>query len=305
MSNLNENDEFEDYPLANSLDNAILMHRDAHFGGKFDVMLDYYEKNGKGAQEEFDFGRIGELALMEKRTQQNLAALMLTGPEAEKVARAKEAYKNLRDLYNQKNPKNKIPLLIADLILSEEEEPENEIQALINEKNSLIPLIELLRSEEFHDPLFPGYGQAPILAAKCLSKIGDKRAIIALFEAIGTESFFDEDIILQGLKTIGNPAKEFLLKVVHGKPLNEDNEKAAIALINFKEDPEVAEACLKMLEQPEVRKHIPLATYLILVCEGLTDSQLQSKFLALAQDSCTPKALQQDFSSVSKTWDNR
>ena len=71
-------------------------------------------------------------------------------------------------------------------------------------------LIDLLRNEDFYDPLFPGYGEAPVLAAKCLGLIGDKRAIISLFEAIGEGDFFNEDIILDALHVIGNPARDFL-----------------------------------------------------------------------------------------------
>lgn len=302
MKNLpNPDDEFESYPLANALDIMILMHRDAHFSGNFDIMLDYYRKGGKGVVPEIDIKRIEELAEMERRMQQNLAAVLLTGADAESVARAKEVYKSLRDLYEKGGTKNKYPLLIADLILTEDEEAYTEIAAIVAEKAAIVPsLIELLRSEDMYNSLFPGYGLAPALALKCLGLIGDKRAIISLFESIGESDLLNEEIALEALRHIGKPAKEFLLKVLHGRPLNEDNERAAIALVHFKQDPEVSAACFEMLKNPEVRKDISLSTYLVLACEGLTNTPYKSEFLAMAEDPSIPKALRNDMKAVAK-----
>src|SRR5262249_53231399 len=146
--------------------------------------------------------------------------------------------------------KDRIPLLIANLILAEEEEVEFAMEAVVAEKTAIVPsLISLLRNEEFHDPLFPGYGLAPILAAQCLGQIGDQRAIISLFETIGEFDFFDEEVSLKALSIIGEPAKQFLLRVLHSRPVTVDNEKAAIALLAFKDDPEVASRCLQLLKE--------------------------------------------------------
>ena len=279
--NPSEEEEISDFSLAESMDKAILMHRDAHFGGSFSIMIDYYEKGGKGVIPEFDLDRIQELASIEARTRQNLAATLLSGPEAEKVSRARDAYQKLKDLYEAKG-KNKYPSLIADLILSEEEDPQETMATIVAEKGAIVPsLILLLTSEELNDPLFPGYGLAPALAAKCLGMIGDKRAIISLYEAIGESDFFNEDYVLDALKNIGQPAKEFLLKVLHGRPLNFDNERAAIALVEFRHDPEVAKACFDLLQDPEAQKDIPLCTYLTLACEGLKNKfTCRSNFFA-------------------------
>lgn len=293
----------EDFSLVDSIDTQILMHRDAHFGGKFEFMLDYYKKGGKGAAPEFEIDRIRLLADTEKRTGQNLSAMMLSGADAEKIANARLAYKNLRDLYEIRNSKNRLPSLIADLILSEEEDPENEIAAIIAEQATVVPLlIDLLRSPDFSDPLFPGYGLGPALAVRCLGKIGDKRALISLFEAIGDGDFFNEDLILDAIKAIGEPAKIFLLKVLHGKPLNQDNERAAIALERFKDDQEVCKACLNLLFDPEVRKDIPLAAYLNLICEGLSSQEDRDSFKALANSSELSSALKRDFQATTKLW---
>lgn len=297
----------EDFSLANALDATILMHRDAHFGGNFEFMLDYYEKGGKGVQPDIEISRIHELQEMEKQLHQNLAAMLLTAAEAERVAEARLSYKKLRDLYEMQRPKagSKVshPMLLADLILSEEESSENEIAAIVSEKAGVVPLlIDLLRTENFYDPLFPGYGLAPSLASQCLGLIGDKRAIIALFELIGTEDFFDETILLEALKQIGDPAKDFLLKVLHSQPLNQDNERAAIALAYFKNDPEVALACFNLLAGLDLNAHQVLATYLALACEGLVEASQQAAFLTLMSAPHTPKMLKQDMQIIAKQW---
>lgn len=298
-----DDNDVEEFPIAYSIDNLILMHRDAHFGGDFAIMLDYYGKNGRGTSMEFDIERIQELANTQSAQGSDLSPLMLSGAEAERVAHSRKLYKDLRELCETANKKNPIPKLIAELILSEDDELPQVIETVAAEKTAIVPsLIELLRNEDFYDPLAPGYGLAPTLAAECLGKIGDKRAIISLFEAIGSGDFFNEDTTLSALKAIGAPAKEFLLRVLHGKPLTADNEKAAIALIIFKDDPEVASTCLNMLKELDLKKHIPLATYLVLACEGLASQSEKMEFLALGKKPETPKTIQQDILAVSHTW---
>lgn len=287
--------------MANAEDHSILMHRDAHFGGSFEVMLQYYEEDGKGVMQEFDLARIRELEEYERASGKDLAGIMLSGAEAEKVAAARKAYKSLRELYDNKKETNMGPRLIADLILSEEEHPQDEIDAVVNQKGTIVPLlIDLMRSEDFHDPLFPGYGQAPTLAAYCLGEIGDKRAMFSLFEAIGEENFFSEDYVLDALKQIGETAKEFLLKIVQSEPFNFDNERAAIALVRFKDDQEVAKCCLHLLSKPGVWKDPALAVHLILACEGLKEPSDQQQFAALAANPAFPKMLVRDVQLISK-----
>jgi HEAT repeat protein len=236
-------------------------------------------------------------------TGKSLAAELLTGADAEKVGAARVAYKSLRELYHSKNSQTHGPRLIADLILSEEESPEIEMEAIVAEKEAIVPLlIGLLRSEEFYDPLFPGYGQAPTLAARCLGQIGDKRAMISLFEAIGEANFFSEDYLLDALQNIGEPAKEFLLKIVQSEPVNFDNERAAIALVRFKNDPDVAKCCLNVLSKPAVWKDPALAVHLVLACEGLKDPVDQQQFFDLTKNPSFPKILEQDIKLVSRSF---
>ncbi len=295
---------FERFPMVDAIDHEILMHRDAHFGGLFSIMLDYYRQEGKGVQPEFDIARIEHLAHLEEQLKQNLAASFLAANEMQKVADAREAYQKLRAIYEVKKSKTPYPRLIADLILSEEEEPEVEIAAIAAEKDKIVPmLIDLLRSEELYDPLFPGYGQAPFLAVQCLGRIGDKRAIISLFEALGQSDFFADDQIIKALKAIGKPARDFLLHVLNGRPLNEDNEKAAIALIAFKDDEEVANHCFDLLQKSDVQKDPCLPTYLVLACAGLQDPLRRQAFKVMFHDSHLPSLLREDIKGIMHDWE--
>ncbi len=299
-------EDFENTPLAYAIDNMILIHRDAHFGGSFPIMFNYYKNEGRGIFPEFDLRRIEELYELEQEKETNLSVLVLSGPEIEKIGASRKLYKQLRALYEQGNRpgmKKTIPILIADLILAENEDLPGAIEAIVAEKGIAVPaLIELLRNEEFYSPFNPGYGLAPTIAAQCLGMIGDKRAIISLFEAIGNEDFFSEDVILSALRNIGEPAKNFLLNVLRGLPLNNDNERAAIALLNFKEDQEVAATCLKMLNEIDLDKYLVLATYLIFVCEGLTHPSDRAAFLDLKNRSNTPKELKREIEAIAKEW---
>lgn len=294
---------FEHFPLVDAIDHEILMHRDAHFGGLFSIMLDYYQQQGKGVLPEFDLKRIERLVLLEADLKQNLAALFLAANEIQKVADARDTYLKLRSIYEVKMTKNPYPRLIADLILSEEEVPEKEIAAIVAEKDKIVPaLIELLRSEDLYDPLFPGYGQAPFLAVQCLEKIGDKRAIISLFEALGQGDFYADDQIVNALKAIGKPAQDFLLHVINGRPINHDNEKAAIPLLAFKDEQEVASFCFNLLQQPDVQKDLFLSPYLVLICAGLKDSAQRELFKKMACDHKFPSHLRDDAKCVMQEW---
>lgn len=297
--------DFEQFPIVDAIDHEILMHRDAHFGGQFSIMLEYYQQEGKGVQPELTITRIERLAALEKELKENFAALFLAGSEAQKVADARDAYQTLRAIYQVKNPKTPFPQLIADLILTEDEEAEAEIAAIVAEKGKIVPaLIDLLRNENFYDPLFPGYGLAPFLAVKALERIGDKRAIISLFEALGQGDFFADEQIVKALQAIGQPACEFLLHVVKGRPLNEDNEKAAIALIAFKDQEEVPEQCFDLLQRLDVLQDPCLPTYLVLACAGLKDPKKREAFQEMAQNTQLPSLLREDIKGVVHSWDN-
>lgn len=296
--------DFGGYPIADNIDNEILMHRDSHFGGKFSFMIDYYTQEGKGTLDEIGLDRILFLANLEEKSGQNLAPLLLSGREASKVAKAKDAYKKLRDLYDSDKQELKYAKLLSDLILSEEDYPEKEINAIVEAGSIMIlPLVELLNSDDLLDPLFPGYGFAPELAAVCLGKIKDPKAIEPLFSALGKEGFFMEESILEALKRIGTASKEFLMKRIESRPITIDNEKAALALTYFSDDEEAAKLAFKELQDPLNRKKPSLATYLIFASEGLKDPSDQKKFKALAKDTdFLPPSLLNEMKMIIEQW---
>ncbi len=291
-----------EHNFANSQDIDILLHREAHFGGSFDVMIDYYTKEGKGCSPAIDLERVIELAEKEKKSGENLAVALLSEGDEEKITRIREMYKNLRQIYEADSKENPIPTLIADLILSEDHDTTKIVESFLPYKLSATPaLIEVLRNLDFYDPLFPGYGFAPEIAAECLAKIGDRKAIIALFEAIGDGDFFHDEGVLHALKAIGEPAKEFLLKVLQGRPLNEDNEKAAIALECFKGDESVGKVAVDLLQAPDVIKDPIFATYLVYLCEGLPAATFKEPLDKLSQSASLSKDLKRDIKVVLST----
>ena len=80
------NEEDHNNPLVYSIDNSILMQRDAHFAGSFPLMIEYYQKEGRGMLNEIELSRIEELYEIEQRDGVNLSAVMLSGAEMEKIA---------------------------------------------------------------------------------------------------------------------------------------------------------------------------------------------------------------------------
>src|ERR1700722_14207481 len=95
-----ETEEFDEHDdnsyLTDELDHTILMHRDAHFGGNFQTMIDYYDQEGIGVLPELDIERIQYLAEVELELQQDLSNVLLSAPEKEKIAAVKKAYLDLR-----------------------------------------------------------------------------------------------------------------------------------------------------------------------------------------------------------------
>jgi len=290
----------ERFPLCDNIDTAIIMHRDVHFGGNFNVMIDYYLKGGKGVQPAFTAERLRQLQALEAAAEQDLMEILLAPSDLEKVHEAREAYEKLRSVYEKEAelPSPHLKLL-ADLILSEDEEAQEEVQAVVNEGRTIVPrLLQLIQSPEFHDALWPGYGVAPELAAKCLGHIGDTDAVVTLFEAIEDYDFFGEDTVFRALRHIGQPAKSFLLGILEKTPPTRDSERAARALIYFSPDEEVAKCCLALLQMDTILNMSTLSTYLVLNCTGLRSNEDRAAFQKLAQHPDISEELQRDIQSV-------
>lgn len=289
-------------PLIDAIDMEILMHRDAHFGGNFEVMIEYYEQQGVGVMPDFELQEIKRLQSLEKDLEQNLSEVYLPEPAKKIVSNSQKLYQSIRDVYAE-GVKDKISILISDLILSEELIPEAEIQALVNQKEEAVPaLIHLLSAPSFYEPVFPGYGRAPIFAAKCLGEIRDERAISPLFEAIGHENFFTDEEIIYALHSFGERAKTFLIQRLKSKPFSKDNEHAAIALSVFAEDQEVSESALEVLQYEGILKRPSLVSYLIFACSDLTEAKHQQVFIQLAKQKEIPKFLRDEMHLIIKNW---
>lgn len=290
-------------PIVESLATEIICQRDAHFSGSFAIMLGYYAEDGRGVSDDIDIEDIELMALQEKRLGQNIAPLVLSGSDMEHIARSRTAYRKLKELYEIAENKNSIPLLVANLILAEEDDLTEAIDVVVAQGEDIVPsLIDLLQSDDFFDPLFPGYGQAPLLAAHCLGAIGSKNAIKPLFEAMGfVSNFFDEEQLINALHLIGAPAKEFLLNIIKSSPPTKDNELAAIAIASFKEDPNIPLVCLEQLQDDKVCQH-PCAKTLALICEDLKDEVSQKTFIEISQKANIPSSLLEEMSFVIKLW---
>ncbi|MFZ0565952.1 MAG: HEAT repeat domain-containing protein [Chlamydiales bacterium] len=294
-----EDDEF----LTDEIDHEILMHRDAHFGGDFKVMLSYYQEEKLGVHPSIELNRIAYLAQVEEQIGHDLSSLILSASEAEKVAKVRRAYEKLKAIYTLEKEKTAIPRLIADLILSEEEMPYEEMETVIAKGEPVVEeLIHIVRSDEAYDPLFPGYGFAPYFAIICLGKIGDARAIIPLFESLEKEIAFDETTIVEALARIGEPAKQFLLKIIKGRPLTKDNINAAFALTIFAEDPQVAIACFEQLQDQEVIEKPLFRTYLLCNCDELKTTSYRESFIQMGQDPKISPEVQAEIRSIVRDW---
>lgn len=289
--------------LKNHLDCEILLHRNCHFDGQFAAMIDYYRSEGKGIQVEFSLARLEKLARIEVKLCIDLAELLLNSLQTKRLENAQLAFRRLRSCAKCTEPAPSAKCHLARLILSDREEPIEQLRAVVELGGAaVLPLIELFGAREFYDPLYPGFGLAPELAAKCLGSIADPRAIPALFAQIGNLSFFTEDVVLEALRKIGNPSRDFLLEKLQEFPIGEDNQKAALALVHFRSDFEVAATGFRLLTDERVRDRSGFANFLVMICEGLAGTALAAPFQRLQHDESMPQLVRHDVSEVIQTW---
>lgn len=293
-------DNFGHIPLLDAIDLDILMHKEAHFGGNFEVMLDYYKKDGVGVMPDFDEERIKELYTIEKSLGASLTDSLLPLPAKQMVEKSKNLYQELRLAHEQSD--KAIAAKVADLILTEDELPQKEIQNLVSMgKEAFIPMVHLIESTDFYDPLFPGYGRTPIFAAMVLEKLKDKSAIPHLFAALGQENFFTDDAIIKSLISFGDEAKTFLIKKLSGEPFTKENIYAITALTTLEDDEEVAKVALSILEKPTSHKNENFMRYLIFACSGLKHEVDRMKFTQF-QSTVPSNALKKECAVIIKNW---
>ena len=289
-------------PVVDAIDMDILMHRDAHFGGSFDMMLEYYLQDGVGMMADFEMKEIKKLKNLEDQMGKNLAEIFLPEAAEKVVNESKKLYHDLREVYSKESPEP-LAILLSDLILSEEEDPKSEMDALIAKGEEVVPpLIHLLSSQTFYDPLFPGYGRTPIFAAKCLAAIQDKRAIPPLFEALGEDNFFTDEEIIKALSSFGEESKGFLLKRLRLEPYSKDNEYAAIALSGFPEDEEIALASLEILERESTLQKPLFSSYLVFACSSLSAEKEQKRFFAIFEREGLLPQIKSEMTIVLRNW---
>jgi hypothetical protein len=242
--------EKEALPIFDEQDKEILLHRDVHFGGSFGAMLEYYSnEDAKGVIEDISPARIAFLEQIQKLHGKNLAPLLLSGSDAEKVGKARSLYKKLQAIAesSQKTPES----ILAECIVSEDDIDDivqNTPAMLLEKPEILVPLIS---SEDFFDVLSPGYGTAPLLAIELLGKARYSKAIQPLFQLIGCVDDYIESAVLSALSAIGEEAKQFGLKILQGRPITKDTERAALMLTYFVPDPTI-EAAFKT----QLRDHL-------------------------------------------------
>ncbi len=241
----------EDFNLIEEELQEILLHRDCHFAGQFPVMLDYYRHGGKGVC--FEVSEIESAMAIEKGAGENLAPLLFSESDMKQVAKVRMLYQGLREICEQEDPKNPHPKLIAELMMAEEEDEAEALEAVVARGGEIIPeLIQLATHEEFGSPLFPGYGKAPLLAIRALGQVGDRRAIIPLFEQIGSDNWEIEGAALEALGQLGEEVYPFLISVLQGRPITQDTERAVVALTSLPTRPEVEEALTTLLAEPDL-----------------------------------------------------
>jgi hypothetical protein len=239
-------DEQVELPLFEEEDKLCVMHRDAHFSGSFPAMKEYYSNpDAKGVLEEIDLSRIELLETIQNRMKTDVAPLIITGPDAEKVSLSKQMYKELADLA-EKDPSSPEGLL-ASAILSEEDIDEIAAHASAHLFEKPKMLVLLATSELFCDPLFPGYGTASCLAIRLLGQMKYEEAILDLFHLIGRRDFLTESAVLEALRKIGAPAKKFALDRLSSFPITPDHERAAMVLIEFLPDKEITDLFSKIV----------------------------------------------------------
>ncbi|MCE5293902.1 MAG: HEAT repeat domain-containing protein [Chlamydiales bacterium] len=281
-------------PLLEEEDRDILMHRDAHFGKNFQIMLEHYEEEGVGAVLDVDADRIAGLMNLESQLGQNLAPYLMQGADAEKVAQSIRMYQALRE---QIENKKEVPLVaaIGELILSEDD-PEVTAEKAASYGKKLIPyLIQLIQTPVLYDPLFPGYGQSPVAACLTLGHLQATEAIKLLFGLIGTENFDTESAAIRALRLIGEPARTFCLQQLSSRPITKNNERAAIVASSLDCDDEMQEALLCQLEDKDVQRIESLTTYLVLAVSCISP-HYRERFKNILQS--LPESAQQEMRSL-------
>jgi len=263
-------------PVFDEIDRQILKHKQVHFSSSFPAMIEYYKEEKKGAILPTTVERLYQLHQIEETTGHDLATLVLSDQDIAEIKEAMKAYHRLESLAKQE--KN-----LGDLIFTEEENPKKLIKNLSLEKKAFPLLLEMIQSDDFFNPLFPGYGLAPVLAAKTLSLAKEKKAIPFLFERIGHLDFEVESHFLSALSEFGEDALQFLFQILKHKGSDVQVKHAILALSHFEPSPLIAKRALEKLQQLELDH--PDLSFILLIefCRELKTKQERTQFSKLKE----------------------
>jgi len=291
-----------DMPLFDEEDHAILMHREAHFASSFETMLQAYKEESPASVLDIDSDRIYELMLLEKKLGKNIAPLILHAQDALVISRIRKMYRLFREVLEEE--KNPLFCAIAELILLEDPFDVVEKKCLAVRESIISSLITIIQNDVLYNPLFPGYGMAPIHAAHIIAKLKAKEAIPYLFCMLDQDSFDVQNAALKALSEIGDEAKEFCIKNLESRPLTKNNELAAMALASFDCDDAVAKALLRQLADSTVLQKEPLIFYILSSCEILPE-KFRPEFFEILKNTTVAKEVQQEILLLTKMWKKR
>jgi hypothetical protein len=225
----------------------------------------------------------------------DLAPLLLTGALAEKVANSKKMYCDLGKLAGSDSPLAPIGAMILS-----EDDPKKAAQLVVQHPGITAPLLEVLESPVLIDPLFPGYGKAPIASAYALGLLREKQAIPPLFIMLSSDDFELVSACEHALVQIGKPAQEFLMNIIKGKPITNDHERAASALLSFEQTAELSSFFLKEFEQIDAEKYPQLASLYVLGFQKL-DTEGRAALLHLEKTKPLPSVVRQEIHLLKKS----
>ena len=237
----------ESVPILDEEQTNLLIHCAIHFGNNLNIMLQYYKKQGPGCDNNFTIKNIQDLALFQKENP-SFIEQTLHIEDLKLIKTHVKQYQQLQEVYD--SAPDELSKYICDLILTEDHEPTKEINTIIAANGDAKQrLLTILGLETFHSPLSPGYGLAPYNAAKALGQMKACEAIKPIFLLLQRADFEKQEILIQTLKNIGDPAKKFLISQLQFSPYTIENESAAICLCSFCPDTQILKAASNLLKE--------------------------------------------------------
>ncbi len=267
--------EGEAFSLIDEEDKKIILHREVHFGGSFPVMQEYYaNEDHRGVMDDISPERIKFLADVEVKLGKNLAPFLLSGSDAEHIARAKKLYKSIEHAINQAEEARKTDFssgvkvdLLTQILFEEGNKPWT-LEQMQQFKEFPEILFTLAASDEFRDELSPGYGKAPLEAIRLIGQLQISKGMDILFRVFPSASDDEEEVLIAALVSFGSKALDKTTQYLTSRPITPLHEKMASLLVAFLPNQVALNAALNMLCQRDIIE-TPVARWLLLVLEDL------------------------------------